>query len=154
MRLRHSVAKASAAKQRKGKKLAKKDVTWKSKLKKDPGIPNLFPYKDKILAEIEENRRRKDEETARRKALAKAQDQGLEVSADAMEDDGDAVEDEEDALDLVSEDDNFMQVVRTSVFEPGVSALMSLTGGSQPYGSASSLCTGPRSEVRQEVDTT
>jgi hypothetical protein len=40
-----------------------------------------------------------------------------------MVDDGDAAEDEEDALDLDSEDDNFMQVVRTfSVFEPGVSA--------------------------------
>jgi nuclear GTP-binding protein len=116
VRLRHSVAKASAAKQRKGKKLAKKDVTWKSKLKKDPGIPNLFPYKDKILAEIEENRRRKDEETARRKALAKAQDQGLEVSADAMVDDDDAVEDKEDLLDLDSEDENSMQVVRTFCF--------------------------------------
>jgi nuclear GTP-binding protein len=116
VRLRHSVAKASAAKQRKGKKLAKKDVTWKSKLKKDPGIPNLFPYKDKILAEIEENRRRKDEETVRRKALAKAQDQGLDIAADAMVDDEDDVEDKDNSLDLDSEDENSMQVVRAFCF--------------------------------------
>jgi nuclear GTP-binding protein len=102
VRLRHSVAKASAAKQRKGKKLAKKDVTWKSKLKKDPGI--------------QENRRRKDEETVRRKALAKAQDQGLDIAADAMVDDEDDVEDKDNSLDLDSEDENSMQVVRAFCF--------------------------------------
>lgn len=111
VRLRHSIQKSSAAKQRKGKKLAKKDPTWKSKLKKDPGIPNLFPYKDKILAEIEENRRRKDEEAARRKELVKAQAQGLDISADAMVDDEDAAEDEEeDLLNVDSENDDSMQV--------------------------------------------
>ncbi|KAI9512703.1 P-loop containing nucleoside triphosphate hydrolase protein [Russula earlei] len=42
---------------RKSKKAAKKDLTWKSKKSKDPGIPNNFPYKDQILAEIAEERR-------------------------------------------------------------------------------------------------
>lgn len=72
VRLRHKIEKASAAKQRKAKKLAKKNPEWRSKLKKDPGIPNLFPYKDKILAEIEEARRRKAEEAERRRAEVKA----------------------------------------------------------------------------------
>lgn len=72
MRLRHKIQKASAAKQRKDRKLGKKNPEWRSKLKKDPGIPNLFPYKDKILAEIEEGRRRKAEDAERRRADVKA----------------------------------------------------------------------------------
>src|ERR1700722_17657288 len=72
VRLRHKIEKASVAKQKKNRKLAKKNPEWRSRLKKDPGIPNLFPYKDKILAEIEEGRRRKAEEAVRRRAEAKA----------------------------------------------------------------------------------
>ncbi|KAA8652065.1 hypothetical protein EYZ11_012986 [Aspergillus tanneri] len=72
VRLRHKIEKASAAKQRKQKKLAKKDPTWRSKLKKDPGIPNLFPHKDKILHEIEEKRRMKAEEQQRIRDEARA----------------------------------------------------------------------------------
>jgi nuclear GTP-binding protein len=72
VRLRHSIQKASAAKQKKDRKLGKKNPEWRSKLKKDPGIPNLFPYKDKILAEIEEGRRRKVEDAEKRRADAKA----------------------------------------------------------------------------------
>lgn len=71
MRLRHKIAKASSAKQKKARKQAKANPEWRSRLKKDPGIPNLFPYKDKILAEIEEGRRRKADEAAKRKADAK-----------------------------------------------------------------------------------
>ncbi|OKL60096.1 hypothetical protein UA08_04489 [Talaromyces atroroseus] len=65
VRLRHKIEKAGAAKQRKLRKQAKKDPTWRSKIKKDPGIPNLFPFKDKILAEIEEKKRLKQEELLR-----------------------------------------------------------------------------------------
>ena len=72
MRLRNKIEKASSAKQKNARKDAKKNPEWRSKLKKDPGIPNLFPYKDKILAEIEEARRRKAEELAKRRADAKA----------------------------------------------------------------------------------
>ncbi|KAI1499298.1 P-loop containing nucleoside triphosphate hydrolase protein [Biscogniauxia marginata] len=72
VRLRHKIEKASAAKQRKARKEAKKNPQWKSKLKKDPGIPNLFPYKEKILHEIEEGRRRKQEEQQRRREMARA----------------------------------------------------------------------------------
>ncbi|RYO90603.1 hypothetical protein DL763_005278 [Monosporascus cannonballus] len=85
VRLRHKIEKASAAKQRKAKKEAKKNPQWKSKLKKDPGIPNLFPYKEKILHEIEEGRRRKQEEQQRRRELAKAAKTGAEEDQDAEE---------------------------------------------------------------------
>ncbi|KAL8841715.1 MAG: hypothetical protein Q9176_003110 [Flavoplaca citrina] len=72
VRLRHKIEKASAAKQRKTRKLAKKNPEWRSRLKKDPGIPNLFPYKDKILQQIEEKKRLKEEEALRRRAEVKA----------------------------------------------------------------------------------
>ncbi|RYP03506.1 hypothetical protein DL764_005110 [Monosporascus ibericus] len=85
VRLRHKIEKASAAKQRKAKKEAKKNPQWKSKLKKDPGIPNLFPYKEKILHEIEEGRRRKQEEQQRRRELAKAAKTGAREDQDAGE---------------------------------------------------------------------
>ncbi|EEB96315.1 hypothetical protein MPER_04571, partial [Moniliophthora perniciosa FA553] len=42
---------------RKKVKTAKKNPQWKSKHKKNPGIPNNFPYKDQILAEVVEQRR-------------------------------------------------------------------------------------------------
>ncbi|KAL1954477.1 hypothetical protein VTO42DRAFT_1153 [Malbranchea cinnamomea] len=71
VRLRHKIEKASAAKRRKERKLAKKNPQWRSKLKKDPGIPNLFPYKDKILHEIEEKKRLKEEEALRLREEAK-----------------------------------------------------------------------------------
>lgn len=44
---------------------------WRSRLKKDPGIPNLFPYKERILHEIEEKKRLKEEESQRRREEAK-----------------------------------------------------------------------------------
>ncbi|KAL9069489.1 MAG: hypothetical protein Q9161_005540 [Pseudevernia consocians] len=71
VRLRHKIEKASAAKTRKQRKLAKHNPEWRSRLKKDPGIPNLFPYKDRILHEIEEKKRLKEEEFQRKRAEAK-----------------------------------------------------------------------------------
>ncbi|KAL9136067.1 MAG: hypothetical protein Q9175_002735 [Cornicularia normoerica] len=71
VRLRHKIEKASAAKQRKQRKLAKQNPEWRSRLKKDPGIPNLFPYKDRILHEIEEKKRMKEEDFQRKREEAK-----------------------------------------------------------------------------------
>lgn len=76
VRLRHKIEKASASKQRKQRKEAKKNPQWTSRLKKDPGIPNLFPYKAKLLAEIEDGKRRKAEEQMQKRELAKARRQG------------------------------------------------------------------------------
>jgi nuclear GTP-binding protein len=108
VRLRHKIEKRSNEKQRKERKAAKKDVTWKSKTPKPIGIPNSFPYKDKILAEIEQQKikraeeieRKKEEAKAKRKALA---EQGME-GEDVMEDvDETAMSDDDD--DLMSEDE-------------------------------------------------
>ncbi|MCJ1475926.1 hypothetical protein MMC13_004590 [Lambiella insularis] len=71
VRLRHKIEKASAAKQRKQRKLSKANPEWRSRIKKDPGIPNLFPYKDRILHEIEEKKRLKEEQLTRKREEAK-----------------------------------------------------------------------------------
>ncbi|KAF3017441.1 hypothetical protein E8E14_007786 [Neopestalotiopsis sp. 37M] len=111
VRLRNKIQKQSASKQRKARKEAKKNPQWKSKLKKDPGIPNLFPYKEKILEEIEEGRRRKQEEIQKRREMAKAAKTGVanadegsdEVAMDGAEA-GDFEGFEDDAMD---EDEGF-----------------------------------------------
>ncbi|KAF2198684.1 hypothetical protein GQ43DRAFT_474316 [Delitschia confertaspora ATCC 74209] len=111
VRLRHKIEKASAAKQRKDRKLAKKNPEWRSKIKKDPGIPNLFPYKEKILQEIEESRRRKEEENARRRELAKAQRNGtVEGTSTDVMDDLDEEDEDEDLLDDSEAGDDSMDV--------------------------------------------
>ncbi|TFK74472.1 hypothetical protein BDN72DRAFT_833399 [Pluteus cervinus] len=85
---------------RKKVKAAKKNPQWKSKHKKDPGIPNNFPYKDQILAEVAEQRRAaldekqklKDEKRAGKAALKSRsedplnQEQTGDKSLDAGED--------------------------------------------------------------------
>ena len=87
VRLRHKIEKASAAKQRKQRKLAKNNPEWRSKLKKDPGIPNLFPYKEKLLQQIEEGKIRKKEEQLRRREALKAANNPEPKGEDPMEDD-------------------------------------------------------------------
>ncbi|KAK4168623.1 putative nuclear GTP-binding protein [Cladorrhinum sp. PSN259] len=104
VRLRHKIQKASANKQRKDRKLAKKNPQWKSKLKKDPGIPNLFPYKEKLLHEIEESRIKKKEELQRRKELLKA------ANSESAKEGGDEDRMEDDLIneDLEASDDEDM----------------------------------------------
>lgn len=94
-RMREGIKKKAAAQNRKNKKLAKKDVTWKSRHKKDPGIPASFPYKDKIISELEENRRiekerkeqqRIEKQREREEALARGED--VEDEMEAEEDEG------------------------------------------------------------------
>ncbi|KAH6615214.1 nucleolar GTP-binding protein-like protein 2 [Boeremia exigua] len=114
VRLRHKIEKASVQKQKKAKKLAKKNPEWRSKTKKDPGIPNLFPYKDKILAEVEEQRRQKVEDVARRRQLAKEQRANGGASADAadaMEDNDEEFEEfDAEGDELLAEDSDDMEV--------------------------------------------
>ena len=117
VRLRHKIEKASAAKQKKARKAAKHNPEWRSRLKKDPGIPNLFPYKDKILAEIEEGRRRKAEDAAKRRAEAKATKTGEQIEREVearME--GVAEEDimDEDMSEIDDEDANPMAALLAS----------------------------------------
>lgn len=101
VRLRHKIQKRSAEKQRKERKAAKKDPTWKSKHPKDPGIPNSFPYKDKLLAEIEEQRRIKAEEAERKKEERKRRKEEATVAGQDP-----PAEIEEDELDDVGDDDD------------------------------------------------
>ncbi|KAB2577485.1 putative nuclear gtp-binding protein nug1 protein [Lasiodiplodia theobromae] len=110
VRLRHKIEKKSAAKQRKAKKEAKQNPEWRSKLKKDPGIPNLFPYKDKILAEIEEKKRLKEEEQQRKREEAKARRavKGKNAEVAEEEEDMDDVKDGEDMIDYEASDDDAM----------------------------------------------
>ena len=56
---------------------------WKSRLKRDPGIPNLFPFKDKILAEIEEKKRLRAEENNKRREAEKCGKGGLKEALPA-----------------------------------------------------------------------
>ena len=110
VRLRQKIQKASASKQRKQRKEAKKDPQWRSRLKKDPGIPNLFPYKAKLLADIEEGQRKKVEEAQKRRETAKAQRQGTAVAEAATSASALAEEDEdEDLTDHEEESDDEME---------------------------------------------
>lgn len=102
MRLRHKIEKASSAKKRKDRKAAKQNPQWRSRLKKDPGIPNLFPFKDKILEEIEEKKRKKAEDAQRLRDAAKSKkgasatvEAGDENSEDEDMDDDDELTDED-----------------------------------------------------------
>ncbi|KAG6302061.1 hypothetical protein E4U09_003906 [Claviceps aff. purpurea] len=101
-RLRHKIEKKSAAKQRKDRKKAKQNPEWRSKLKKDPGIPNLFPYKEKLLQEIEEKRMRKAAEAEKKRAMAKAAKTGAVQETDevAMVDADTGEDDDEDDMDV------------------------------------------------------
>lgn len=102
VRLRHKIEKASAAKQRKQRKLAKHNPEWRSRLKKDPGIPNLFPYKDRILHEIEEKKRVKEEEFQRKREEAKLTKAAASADQDVTV--GEEVEGDNALSDLLDED--------------------------------------------------
>ncbi|KAK0509820.1 hypothetical protein JMJ35_008214 [Cladonia borealis] len=122
VRLRHKIEKASAAKQRKQRKLAKNNPQWRSRLKKDPGIPNLFPYKDRILHEIEEKKRLKDEELARKREEAKitraaasaGQAAGQEEQPNGEEELSDLVDDEDMDEDPQEDSSNPMSALLAS----------------------------------------
>lgn len=85
--MREGIKKKAAAQQRKNKKNAKKDVTWKSRANKDPGIPSSFPYKDRIISELEDGRREMEaQREARRLQQQQARDEaGENAVADAMD---------------------------------------------------------------------
>ncbi|KAL9007165.1 MAG: hypothetical protein Q9188_000099 [Gyalolechia gomerana] len=103
VRLRHKIEKASAAKQRKQRKLAKKKPEWRTRLKKDPGIPNLFPYKDKILHQVEEKKRLKEGESLRGREETRNGVVGNITAGETVNaENGEA---EEDLLDETMEDD-------------------------------------------------
>ncbi|KAF9889207.1 hypothetical protein FE257_007520 [Aspergillus nanangensis] len=106
VRLRHKIEKASVAKQKKQRKLAKKNPEWRSKIKKDPGIPNLFPHKDKMLQEIEEKRRLKAEEQTRIRDEARARRATLKEQEGKVDDSGNVmVQGEIDSDDMLDDEE-------------------------------------------------
>lgn len=91
-RMREGIKKKAAAQRRKNRKMAKKDVTWKSRVNKDPGIPASFPYKEEIINELEQNRiaekeRREQLRFKRQQAREAALARGEEVEEAMDEDD-------------------------------------------------------------------
>lgn len=126
-RLRAKIEKKSAAKQRKDRKAAKKNPEWRSKLKKDPGIPNLFPYKERLLQEIEEKRLRKEEEAKKRREAAKAARSGqVEDAADAEA----AMDDVEGEFEV---DDDMMDDEQVDESNPMAALLASARRAAQDY---------------------
>jgi len=67
-RQRNRIQKKVSEHHRKARKLAKQSSQWKSKIPKDLGIPNAFPFKEQVLAEREEVRRRRQEEKKKKRA--------------------------------------------------------------------------------------
>ncbi|KAJ5527580.1 Nuclear GTP-binding protein NUG1 [Penicillium frequentans] len=109
VRLRHKIEKSSVAKQKKMRKLAKQNPEWRSKLKKDPGIPSLFPFKDKMLHDIEEKKRLKAEEQERIREEARARkieakqaktsgQPGVEIDENDLDEDMDVEGDESNPM--------------------------------------------------------
>lgn len=101
---REKVKKKVKEHRRKTRRDERRSTQWKSKAKKDPGIPNSFPYKEQLLNEIETKRRIQEEERLARKAEKLAERNGEKAADDAEGSDVEAAEDEElvddeDALD-------------------------------------------------------
>ncbi|CUM64761.1 uncharacterized protein PRCAT00002372001 [Priceomyces carsonii] len=97
-RMREGIKKKAAAQLRKNKKLSKKDPTWRSK-NKDPGIPSSFPYKDKIISDLEESRRvekekkeilKRERQLEREAAISKDGVQDIMMEEDDDEEDNSA----------------------------------------------------------------
>ncbi|KAK9430579.1 P-loop containing nucleoside triphosphate hydrolase protein [Lipomyces doorenjongii] len=88
-KMREGIKKKAAATRKKQKKLAKKDITWKSRAKQSgridlKQIPNSFPYKNKIIEELAKEKeaareeREKRRREAREKATAVSREQNIE----------------------------------------------------------------------------
>ncbi|CCE87255.1 Piso0_005798 [Millerozyma farinosa CBS 7064] len=95
-RLREGIKKKASAQRRKTRKLSKKDPTWRSRHKKDPGIPASFPYKDKIIEELEENRRIEKEKKEERRLEKQREREEALARGESVEEIMDVEEDEED----------------------------------------------------------
>ena len=91
-------------------------------MKKDPGIPNLFPYKDRILHEIKEKKRLKKEQFQRKREEAKvtkaaaSADQKVLVPEDVESEDAssDLPDDEDMEEDMSNESANPMSALLAS----------------------------------------
>lgn len=95
--MREGIKKKAAAQRRKNKKEAKKDVTWRSRVNKDPGIPASFPYKEQIIQELEENRRLETEKKEQLRQERLAAREALLANGGSAEDAMEESDDDEEA---------------------------------------------------------
>ena len=102
-------------------------------MKKDPGIPNLFPYKDRILHEIEEKKRLKDEELARKREEAKITRSAASAGQGAGQED--LLTGEEELSDVVDEDMD--EGLQEDLSNPMSALLASARARAAEYGDAS-----------------
>lgn len=72
-------------------------------MKKDPGIPNLFPFKDKILAEIEDRKRVRAEESRKHREAERASKDGTKEALVTDASDGTATQGNEELIEEVDE---------------------------------------------------
>lgn len=91
--MREGIKKKASAQRRKDRKSAKKDVTWRSRVNKDPGVPSSFPYKEQILEELEVSRQAEKEH---KEKLRLQRQQQREAALAAGNTDTDAGMDEDD----------------------------------------------------------
>ncbi|KAJ1942602.1 nuclear GTP-binding protein nug1, partial [Linderina pennispora] len=81
LKQQQKIRRKASEKRRKDRREAKRNPQRK-KLKKDPGIPNLFPMKDKVLNQIEEHRAQlKEEKERQRDARKSLHDKNRNLSA-------------------------------------------------------------------------
>ncbi|KAJ1949820.1 nuclear GTP-binding protein nug1 [Linderina macrospora] len=71
LKQQQKIRRKASEKRRKDRREAKRNPQ-RTKLKKDPGIPNLFPMKDKVLSQIEEHRAQLKEEKERQRDARKS----------------------------------------------------------------------------------
>ncbi|KAJ2518320.1 nuclear GTP-binding protein nug1 [Coemansia sp. RSA 1939] len=84
LKQQQKIRKRATEKHRKDRRESKKNPQRK-KLQKDPGIPNLLPFKDKILQQIDDHRERVEEEKKRQKdARSKLHDKNRSISNTSM----------------------------------------------------------------------
>ena len=79
---RAKVEKAISNASKKSRKQAKQNPQSRSKLKKDPGVPNLFPFKDKVLREIEQGRQNLEQEKQRKRDLLRQRQDGVSMEVE------------------------------------------------------------------------
>ena len=108
-----------------------KNPEWRSRLKKDPGIPNLFPYKDKILHEIEEKKRLRAEEAIQKKEAGKARNEETRPDGKQAED-GDNGR-TEDALSDLLDDESMDEVSEGGKTNPMAALLESARARASEY---------------------
>ncbi|KAJ2539427.1 nuclear GTP-binding protein nug1, partial [Coemansia sp. RSA 1933] len=78
------ISKRATEKHRKDRRESKKNPHSR-KLNKDPGIPNLLPFKDKILKQIDDHREQVEEEKKRqRDARSQLHDKNRNINGPSM----------------------------------------------------------------------